>query len=181
MSPSFPNEGVPALSIQSTFPTSGQTIKYNCGRWALSRIQTSDRAHGTARDSRDSRPWREIVCAGLLFWLKRSPTPEKGIQANLGVNAGRAGGPCPSNSCFGGEVLGRPGCAFVESCQGHDLGHARADLRESAKLAAFSASPLPSTASWGQKMLCWLRRAWNGEYMRGAGEGWVECLLRSLK
>ena len=36
MSPSFPNEGVPALSIQSTFPTSGQTIKYNCGRWALS-------------------------------------------------------------------------------------------------------------------------------------------------
>ena len=82
------------------------------------------------------------------------PTPEKGIQANLGVNTERAGGPCPSNSCFGGEVLGRPGCAFVESCQGHDLRHARADLRESAKLAAFSASPLPSTASWGRKMLC---------------------------
>ena len=117
----------------------------------LSRIQTSDRAHVTARDCGDSRPWREIVCAGLLFWLKRLPTPEKGIQANLGVNAERAGGPCPSNSCFGGEVLGRPGCAFVESCQGHDLGQARADLRESAKLAAFSASPLPSTASWGQK------------------------------
>ena len=77
--------------------------------------------------------------------------PGKRYSGKFGVNAGRAGGPCPSNSCFGGEVLGRPGCAFVESCQGHDLRHARADLRESAKLAAFSASPLPSTASWGQK------------------------------
>ena len=57
----------------------------------------------------------------------------------------------PPIPASGVKFWGGLGCAFVESCQGHDLRHARADLRESAKLAAFSASPLPSTASLGQK------------------------------
>ena len=49
------------------------------------------------------------------------------------------------------------------------------------KIGRLLSEPTSIHSIMGAKNALQVRRAPNGEYMRAAGEGWVECLLRSLE